>query len=99
MNKKLRASQLWYSPEQYNEVKSMMDDSDLLPGAYSLWKEGAEQREKQASRNGALVIRVPFDPEEFRSFCAHFHLSFNADARVKFSIIKAREKDCDSGTH
>lgn len=99
MNKKLRVSQLWYSPEQYDEVKSMMDDAHLLPDAYRFWKEGAEQREEQARSGGAFVIRVPFDPAEFRSFCAYFGFPLNAESRVKLAIVKSNELYRDKDAH
>lgn len=91
MNKKFRVAQLWYSPEQYAEVKTMMEDADLLPDAYALWREGAEQREEQARRGGALVVRVPFDPAEFRRFCAHRKIPLDTKARQQLAAIVAAQ--------
>lgn len=91
MNKKLRVSQCWYTPDQYDEIKSMMEDGHLLPVRYTHWLEGAEQREEQARSRGAEAVRVPFDPAEFRRFCGHFGIPLNADSRAKFAIIKSQE--------
>ncbi len=89
MNKKVRVSQCWYCLEQYDEIKSMMEDGNLLPEKYSHWLEGAEQREEQVRSRGAEAVRVPFDPAEFRSFCAHFRVPLNADSRANFAAIKS----------
>lgn len=96
MNKKIRVSQCWYFPEQYEEIKSMMEDENLLPDSYAHWKEGVEQREDQARSRGAVVVRVPFDPAEFRRFCAHFGVPLNADTRAKFATLKSAQDRKDT---
>lgn len=91
MNKKVKVAQCWYSSEQYDEIKTIMEDGHLLPALYSHWLEGAEQREDQARSRGADVVRVPFDPAEFRRFCAHFSVPLNADTRAKFATLKSSQ--------
>lgn len=96
MNGKTNAAQCWYAPEQYDEIKAMMEDGHLLPPAYAHWKEGAEQREEQARGRGAAPVRVPFDPAEFRRFCAHFRVPLNSDSRAKFAAIKSTQNRKDA---
>ena len=97
MNSKINIAQCWYSPEQYSEIKAMMEDGNLLPEPYAFWKEGAEQREDQARRGGANPVRVPFDLAEFRRFCAHFGVPLNADTRAKFAALKSSQEN--KGAH
>lgn len=90
MNRKINAAQCWYAPEQYDEIKAMMEDGHLLPLAYADWKAGAEQREQQARSHGAAPVRVPFDPAEFRRFCTHFRVPLNTESRQKYAALKAQ---------
>lgn len=99
MNKQPIAAQCWYASEDYAEIKAAMEDGHRLPGAYAHWLEGAEQREEQARRNGAVPVRVPFDLAEFRRFCAHFRVAVDTNARQKFAAIKAAQAHSDSSSH
>lgn len=94
--KKLVAAQLWYTPEQYPEVKAMMEDGHLLPGLHAQWLEGAEQREEQVRGKGGVAVRVPFDPAEFRSFCSHFRVALDTKSRSHFAALKAQHMQRDS---
>lgn len=96
MKKPAIAAQCWYSADQYAEIKAMMEDGHLLPERYAHWREGAEQREEQARRHGATVVRVPFDPAEFRRFCLHFGVPINSDSRMKFAALKAAQDARDT---
>lgn len=91
----VRAAQCWYTPENYVEVKAMMEDGHLLPERHAHWQDGAEQREEQARSNGAVTVRVAFDPAEFRRFCLHFGVPLNADSRAKFAALKASHEHTD----
>lgn len=76
-----------------------MEDGDALPGLYAHWLEGAEQREEQARRNGAVTVRVPFDLAEFLAFCRHFAIPVNSDTRSKFAALKAAQMHGGSDMH
>lgn len=79
----------WYTLEDYERIKTMMEDGHLLPHVYSLWRLKAEQTERQLRRQGQLVVRAALRPDEFAAWCAARGLNVNAQARMQFATEAA----------
>lgn len=86
MNLPIRAMGIpWYTLENFDRVKTVMEDAHLLPQVYSLWRLKAEQAERQLRRQGYLVVRAHLDPDEFVAWCRARGLNVNAKARTEFA--------------
>lgn len=78
----------WYRPERYDEARSRMADSALLPESYDIWREGAEQREHDTHSSGATPLRVYVDDDGFVTFCAEKNLILDSKARMRYAAHK-----------
>jgi hypothetical protein len=75
----------WYELEDYERVKTVMEDGHLLPNVYSLWRLKAEQAERQLRRQGNLVVRAHLRADEFAAWCKSRGLNIDAKARTQFA--------------
>ena len=75
----------WYRTEEdYEKLLSVFTDSDVLPGTYREWLEGAEQGLKTMGKQGHSVEKVYLDPVAFADWCRKSGKEANASARLRF---------------
>lgn len=87
----------WYRPEDYDAIRRVMADGKQLPASFHVWRMNAETGEKQLRRQGHTVVRAYIDPETFPDWCRARGHDVDAQARMDFANIVAKEHA--GGTH
>lgn len=78
----------WFVESSYARVRAMMADADNLPASYDVWREGAEQGEKNTRGDGIATTRVHLDGNlliEFIEWCRVRDLPLDGKARHRFA--------------
>jgi len=81
---------VWYKKEDWERLKEMFADAELLPKTYDDWLKRAEDMKTQVQADGDAVIKVFIDPETFPSWCEKKGLEMNAEARSQLAIEVAQ---------
>lgn len=91
----------WYTIDNYDAIKAIMEDRKVLPTTFSQWRMGAEQAVKQLRRQGRIPIEAHINPETFPAWCAARGLHVDAKGRSEFAALIARERahNPESGLH
>jgi hypothetical protein len=88
---------VWYRAEDYDAILGIMADGHKLPRTFVEWRMKAEAGEKQRRRLGETVVRAYIDPETFPDWCRARGLNIDAQARMQFAALVAKEHA--GGTH
>ena len=60
----------WFRSEDYEAVRSQLNDRRKMPESYEAWLAQALRAERLAEENGRSLTRVAVKLEEFMDFCA-----------------------------
>lgn len=77
---------VWYKKEDWDTLREMFVDSDLLPTSYEDWLQRAEAMKAQVEAAGDAVVKVYIDPETFPQWCKEKNLPMNSEARSQLAI-------------
>lgn len=80
---------VWYSLEDFDEIKAMMEDGHKLHATHAEWRAAAEQGERRFRREGHLVVRAHLVPAAFREHCRRHGLKLDANGRNHFANLVA----------
>lgn len=81
---------VWYKKEDWDTLKGMFADAEMLPKTYDDWLKRAEEMKNQVQAAGDAVIKVFIDPETFPAWCEKKGLEMNAEARSQLAIEVAQ---------
>ena len=81
---------VWYKKEEWEILKEMFVDGDMLPVTYEDWLSRAEQMKNEVQAAGDAVIKVYIDPETFPEWCTQKGLEMNSEARSQLAIEVAQ---------
>lgn len=84
------AALLWFNRATYASHRTIMSDPEVLPESFDDWLARAKVAERQLQDQGAMTVRVPFDPLAFTLFCAARRLNPNGKTRSEFAAVQAR---------
>lgn len=76
---------VWYLAEDFDEIKTLMQDSHTLHRTHAEWQRAAENGEKKFRANGGRVYRAILRPAEFKTWCNAKGLNIDANARNQFA--------------
>lgn len=82
---------VWYQAEDYDAIRNVMADGDKLPATFHEWRMAAETGEKKLRRDGHTVVRALVQPEAFADWCRSRGLNVDAQARMDFANLIAKE--------
>jgi hypothetical protein len=75
----------WYrGKEDFDRLKAMAKDSDVLPDTYEKWLQGAEDVFGQMTLKGFTVVKVYLDPETFPAWCQANGYEIDGAARSRY---------------
>jgi hypothetical protein len=75
----------WYHREDWQKLKAIFTDSQVLPPSYEIWLEKAESGFRRAKSRGMIVEKVYIDPDTFPAWCRSRGLNIDAQARTAFA--------------
>lgn len=81
---------VWYKEEDWQTLKEMFVDGDMLPKTYEDWLERAEDLKEKVQAQGDAVIKVYIDPQTFPEWCEKKGLEMNGEARSQLAIEVAQ---------
>jgi hypothetical protein len=81
---------VWYKEEDWQTLKEMFVDGDMLPKTYEDWLERAEEMRVKVQAQGDAVIKVYIDPQTFPKWCDEKGMEMNAEARSQLAIEVAQ---------
>lgn len=81
---------VWYKEEDWDTLKEMFVDGEMLPESYQDWLTRAEDMKKQAQDAGDAVIKVYIDPLTFPEWCEKKGLAMDSEARSQLAIEVAQ---------
>lgn len=85
----------WYELEDFDELKAIMKDGNLLAPTYHQWRLSAETAERKLRRQGHKVVRANIRPVEFVEWCRSRGLDVDAKARQHYAALIAKEVHSD----
>ena len=92
MNSIIRVTgMVWYRPEDYDACLRIMTDRDKFPASFHIWRMKAETGEKKLRREGHTIVRAYINPETFPDWCRARDLDINAQARMEYANLIAKE--------
>lgn len=71
----------WYLRQDYPRILDIMEDAENLPATWFEWNKKAERHQRDAERQGHIVIRAVIDPDDFPDWCRTRGLNVDAEAR------------------
>jgi hypothetical protein len=75
----------WYrGKEDFDRLKAMAKDSEVLPDTYEKWLQGAEDVFGQMTLRGFTVVKVYLDPETFPARCQANGYEIDGAARSRY---------------
>lgn len=85
----------WYRREDYDEIRSVMDDGDKFPATFDEREERAKSQMARAAAMGFTLETMILDPKEFTAFCEAENLPRGSEARARFAIRKRMARDAN----
>lgn len=84
MSRPRRVGLAWYGPEHYDALRRGLADGAKLPETYEAWRMSAEQVEREVTRSGVDVVRVPVDLATFRAWCERTGSVSDGSSRARY---------------
>ncbi|MBZ5535637.1 MAG: hypothetical protein LAO31_06745 [Acidobacteriia bacterium] len=83
----------WYRPEQWERLRELAVDPEIIENTYEEWALMAEEKMGELLRAGIEVWKTPVAVEEFRAWCERQRLPLNGYARARFVAQKLHEME------
>jgi hypothetical protein len=82
----------WYSKEEWDRLREVAEDPDLLEENYEEWVEVFEGSLRQLSKAGILPDRIEVRVDELVEWCHRKSLPIDAKARSQFVAEALHER-------
>ena len=82
----------WYRKEQWELLKSTAADFELIEDTFEEWEKNAKKALRNLRKEGANVIKVDFDVEEFNEWCKKNNKRPDTRTRSDYVAYLLREK-------
>lgn len=82
----------WYTPEQYEIMRTMLAAESEQPVSYDAYLSGLEHMEKELKRSGSIPVRIPIDPVEVKRWVESQNKRFDRHAFRAFAMVKLGEQ-------
>jgi hypothetical protein len=69
---------VWYRAEDFDVLKAMFVDGEVLPDTFEDWHKTAQMTEETLTAKGIEVVRVPISPGTFPEWCRARGLEMNS---------------------
>ena len=85
----------WYDREAYEEIRTLMDDGEVLPETYDAWLGQAFRVVATEKSRGSIVIKARILPDPFIDWCLATNQRPNVSSRTRH-VNLAIEDYCSS---
>jgi len=89
----------WYRPEQWQRLREVSIDKDVLEETHAEWVQNAEKALQEMRRLGMDPVKVDVDVEELLQWCESQHIAVSGEARSTYVATQLRllDEKHDSG--
>lgn len=88
--REFRSPLVWYEPEDYARLQDIMNDAQVMPWDYQIWRKMTEDHERSDKRSGLLVVRVKIHADEFFAWCEARAVSPDCEALKNFERYRIK---------
>jgi hypothetical protein len=88
----------WYTPEQWDRLKSLAVDAAALDDTYQDWLKNATVNLRRLKQQGYQVVKVPLEINEWVAWCQENDKALDGAARSAFTAQKVSERFGDSSS-
>ena len=81
----------WYTREQWELLKQVADDAEIMDDTFSDWEQNAGNAARMLRQSGYPVGIVDIDVTELIQWCKSRNQPIDGEARTEFVIEKLRE--------
>jgi hypothetical protein len=81
----------WFRPEQWELLRSLSVDADVLEQTHAEWKKLALRTIQDLARRGVLARRVDVDVERLQAWCKAQNRPLDASARAAYAADRLRD--------
>ena len=82
----------WYRRKDYDRLKAMFKDGDILPHTYDDWHRKVMELHDQLLADGYTVEKAYIDVETFPGWCLTRGMEMDANARTAYGVQYAAKK-------
>lgn len=80
----------WYRPEQWERLRDISVDKDVLEETHAEWLQNAEKALQEFRRQGVEPVKVDVDVEELLEWCESRDIAVDGKARSDYTAAKLR---------
>lgn len=92
MGMKIKLAICWFQPEQWDRVKSIYTDSDILGETYEGWRKTANEAISKLQTEGHAPVKIRIDLDEFIIWCAEKEVPVSIKASSEFVGLAMKNK-------
>ena len=81
----------WFRPEQWDLLRSVSADPDVLEATYGEWEKLARRSIQDLARQGILARKVDVDVERLQAWCKAQQRPLDGSARAAYATERLRD--------
>ena len=81
----------WFRPDQWDLLRSMSADPDVLEPTYGEWQKLARRTIQDLARQGILARKVDVNVERLQAWCKAQQRPLDASARAAYAAERLRD--------
>ena len=83
----------WFRSDQWQLLRSLASDADILEQTHAEWEGLAERTMKDLARKGLLARKVDVDVNDLRVWCVAQQRPLDAAARAEYAAARLRDEN------
>jgi hypothetical protein len=91
MNARIRRGIFWYTPESYERMRGIAQDSGSFTPAFEKWEAGLQARLEKSPDDTVEYVKIVAEIDDFLSWCAERGLDADAAARKAYADEMAND--------
>jgi hypothetical protein len=81
----------WFRPDQWELLRSVAADADVLERTHAEWEKLAKKTIKDLARQGILARKVDIDVNRLQAWCVAEQRPLDASARAVYATERLRD--------
>jgi hypothetical protein len=83
----------WYRREDYERIRSIMDDGPKMPATFDEWEQTAKSQLARVAKTGIKIQPITLKPDEFLAYCKAQDLrNRGSRERAMFAVARGTAK-------
>lgn len=88
MKKKAEGIAWFKDNEDYDKIRSILNDSSTMPENYNDWQAMAKEKAEKISKEGLIPIIAEIDPDSFSDWCTICGFSMDTRTLDKYAALE-----------